>query len=372
MRTQAGLSHATRRNVAELTAVAAAGLAPMFDPETQLFCFRLRLTPEGLAGEGSSPRYGAMSLLGLQRWEAAGGRSPVETGPAVDALLTSHAWADNMGDAGLLLWLAAKAAPERLPGLCSSLRLESALSRFQDARERRTMELAWFLTGLSYAAMTAPARRSEFRSLAEGAFELLRCNQGRHGIFGHQAARGSVAGVLRGRIGSFADQVYPIYALTRFAVAFEAPAALEMARTCADAICDLQGSRGQWWWHYSATSGKVFQQYPVYSVHQHGMAPMALLALGEAAGRDYSESVSKGLAWLHADNEIGLNMVDTASRIIWRCVYLKGWGRRLREAAHLLSPAGAAGFSTGLAVRFECRPYELGWLLYALAGMDSE
>ncbi len=298
VRSQASLSCSARPDIRELNSLAAAGLTPMFDPKTQLFCHRLKLGPEGLAREGTSHRYTVMSLLGLHRYETTGGVSPIEIGTALDSLFRDYSWVDNIGDAGLLLWLAALAAPERLSGLCSGLHVESALARFQGAREGRTMELAWFLAGLSHVALAKSEQLPKLEGLAMATFESLKRNQGRHGIFGHQAAGRSVGGVLRGRIGSFADQVYPIYALTRFAQAYAISPAFDLARRCADAICHAQGELGQWWWHYDGSSGRVFQKYPVYSVHQHGMAPMALLALGEATGSDYSGPVHRGLAWI--------------------------------------------------------------------------
>jgi len=75
-------------------------------------------------------------------------------------------------------------------------------------------------------------------------------------------------------------------------------------RTCAEAICRMQGPSGQWWWHYDARNGRIFERYPVYAVHQDGMAPMALFALGEVARLDFSEPIYKGLAWISGNNEL--------------------------------------------------------------------
>jgi len=68
--------------------------------------------------------------------------------------------------------------------------------------------------------------------------------------------------MLRGHIGSFADQVYPIYALARFGQAYGVQPAVEMAGRCGEAICRMQGPSGQWWWHYDTRTGKVFETYP--------------------------------------------------------------------------------------------------------------
>src|SRR5207248_880072 len=144
-----------------------------------------------------------------------------------------------------------------------------------------------FLAGISHLKLAGFSSLPELTDLAVRAWRLLEANRGPHGLFGHQAVRG-VFGTLRGRIGTFADQVYPIYALTRFAQAFGEAKALACAVDCAEAICRLQGPLGQWWWHYDSRTGRVTSKYPVYSVHQDAMAPLALLPLGEIGARDFS------------------------------------------------------------------------------------
>ena len=81
---------------------------------------------------------------------------------------------------------------------------------------------------------------------------------------------------------------------------FTDPRALDIARQCAQHICALQGKSGQWWWHYDYRTGEILEGYPVYSVHQDAMAPMALLALEEAGGGDYWAPIAKGLQWLYS------------------------------------------------------------------------
>ena len=202
--------------------MAANGLAAMLDPKKQLFCHRLKRTPKAMVREGLSHRYTAMSLLGLHRLEARGQRSmPVDTTNVFDALLADYGWANNIGDIGLLLWLCAVTGPERLEKIYTDLDVRGALSRFPGARNGVTMELAWFLSGLAHAALAGEHNLPDLPALALKTCSLLTANQGKHGTFGHLARRGSAKGVLRGRIGSFADQVYPIYALAKFGEAFQ-------------------------------------------------------------------------------------------------------------------------------------------------------
>lgn len=354
--------------VDELIALAARGLAQMLDPQSQLFCYALKRTSHGLQREGISHRYTMMTLLGLHRLESAGGASPVNIPAVLQALLRDTTWIKGAGDLGLLLWTCAEIAPGRLPEICVRLRPHGALRRFADGRRGFTMEVAWFLAGVARCLL---ADETEFSDLAEdglAAYELLKQNCGTRGIFGHLASGKSLAGRLRGRIGSFADQVYPIYALSQFARAFHHDEARQMALRTARTICQHQGPLGQWWWHYDSSSGEVAGRYAVYSVHQHAMAPMALFAVGDATGENFSKPIFHGLEWVSGRNELNLDMRDPASQVVWRCFYQDKYRRYANE---VLGLAGLKGPSGGLSVRYECRPYELGWLLYAFAGRDG-
>lgn len=349
-----------------LTAFAARGLVSMFDPERQMFCHRLRQIEGRLVTEGISQRYTVMTLLGLYRFEAAGGEAAIQTSKVLASLFADYAWVNNLGDLGLLLWLCALVCPERFDAMYSAFRVDSSLERFPEAREGHTMDLSWFLSGLAHAALALPAKRQALEGLAVSAYVSLKKNQGRQGLFGHQA-KGSLSSLLRRRIGSFADQVYPIYAASRFAQAYQRDDALDTARNCATAICQAQGPLGQWWWHYDSLSGKVIQRYPVYSVHQDGMAPMALLALSEASGLDYTGPIQKGLAWINGVNELGRDLQDRSSNVIWRSIYRKSSTAYLREFSNFVRSKNSARTVKDLEVLHECRPYHLGWLLYALA-----
>jgi hypothetical protein len=350
-----------------LCELAVKGLVSMFDAESQLFCFRLKRTQHGLVREGFSRRYTIIALLGLYRLEAGALLSPIDVRAALDSLLRDYTWLDNLGDVGLLLWLCALVSPERLKEVYFGLRVETALTRFRDARQGRTMELAWFLSGLAHVSLALSQPPSNLRDLALNTCRLLTNNQGSQGIFGHLAGNRSLAGALRGHVGSFADQVYPIYALTKFAEAYKLHTSLDRARNCAESICRAQGPQGQWWWQYDSSTGRVFEKYPVYSVHQHGMAPMALFVVGESAQIDFTGSVRKGLSWTMASNELDIDLRDPDSGVIWRSIHLRNYKALLRRFLSLLGHREHSESVSDLAVKFECWSYELGWLLYALA-----
>jgi hypothetical protein len=358
-----------QETVHRLIGLSVAGLVPMFDREKQLFCHKLIKKPSGLVQEGISHRYTVITLMGLHRLEESGANSPIEIKPVLDGLLANTEWVDNAGDLGLLLWLCALMAPDRLAEVARKLDVKTALTRFGDAKQGLTMQLAWFLAGLSHGSLARPDWLPEARDLAVAAYRQLIGNQGESGAFGHLSRSKSISGLVRGGVGSFADQVYPIYAMSKFASAFGDTKAKDRALDCALNICEAQGPLGQWWWHYDSATGQVVDGFPVFSVHQHGMAPMTLFALGEVLPSDFRPWIYKGLQWI-ADNELGFDMEDASANLVWRCIARPTARKYLNVAAGMFSHRDNQASRDNLKVLFECRPYELGFLLYAFADKD--
>ncbi len=361
-----GISGGVNPDICELNRMAVQGLVPMFVAEKQIFCFRVVHTSQGLVSEQLSPRYTIMTLLGLREVELAGARTPFDTQGIYTSFSKDLGWIEGAGDLGLMLWLTAAFAPDQLGEFSQRAKVETALDRFADAREARTMELAWFLTGLSHAALARPGKRNDFRSLADKTYSLLEKNQGPSRYFGHMNTSKSLPGFLRGRVGSFADQVYPIYAMSKYSLAYQHEGAAKRALDCANAICEVQGDLGQWWWLYESQSGRVSSKYNVYSVHQQGMAPMALFAAEEATGHNFDGPIYKGLRWIYGANELGEDMRDVSQNLIWRCIYSQQKSSKyLNIVRSLLGMEGATPATGDLKILHEDRPYELGWLLYA-------
>ncbi len=354
--------------VQRLISLSARGLVSMFDERTRLFCNKLEKADEGVRQQGTSPRYTAMTLLGLNRLEQTGVRSPIEIAPVLETLLADTGWVDNIGDLGLLIWLCSHLASDRLEDVNDRLDVRGALQRYPDAERGHTMEMAWLLTGLSYWALARPETSQGLKPLATEVYRRLEANQGKHGFFGHSSGKGSLTGRMRGWIGSFADQVYPTYAMALFSKVYGHREAQIRALQCGVAVCEAQGEQGQWWWHYNSRNGRVIDGYPVYSVHQHAMGPMALFLLGDVTGRDFSPWIYRGLEWINGKNELAFNMESAAFNLVWRC-FFRTSSRFARYVDAMLSPGAKATPSPkDLKILFECRPYELGWLLYAFAG----
>jgi len=112
--------------------------------------------------------------------------------------------------------------------------------------------------------------------------------------------------------------------------------------------------------------------FPVYSVHQHAMAPMALFDLAEAGGDEHEASISRGLRWLDTHPEVLEDLASERHALVWRKVGRREpakAARRLSAVTTSIRPGWRLpGIDTVLPtsqVDHECRPYELGWLLYA-------
>jgi hypothetical protein len=355
----------------QLCGLAVKALPAMYRPDSRQFVQTVRKDPTvdtGLRQEGTNLRYAAIAALGLA-WTAPATQRGVLAGWTAAELArhTTELSADpatDLGAVALAGWARAEVAGE----ICEQV-YDRLLTEVRTGTAQPTVDFAWTLTAL--LAALSVQDRGDLREAAGIAAERLLIAQGGQGIWGHHLPR-SVLARYRAHIGCFADQVYPIQALARYARATGAGWALAAANRCADRIVELQGSAGQWWWHYDARTGDVVEGYPVYSVHQHAMAPMALFDLLEAGGDDHRGAILDGLGWLRRHPEPGGALIDPETGAIWRKI-----GRReprkatrsLRAVSTSVSPgwrlrALDALFKPG-EVDYECRPYELGWLLYA-------
>jgi hypothetical protein len=351
-------------SVADLRDLAIRGLAHMYRPEDGLFAFRVRRRRKELVLEGSSRRYTAIALIGLAGEDEAV-QASVLAGIGVREvcarLVSGLDGLENLGDVALVLWAACAAGyPERG---CVTERL---LAYQPDEAAHPTVEVAWALAALcaDLDAAVGPLRMR----LAQ---RLIASLEPRSGMFPHDLG-GRPEG-FRGHVCCFADLVYPVYALARYAQVFGDAGAREVALHCASQIRAHQGPDGQWWWHYDRRSGDVIERYPVYAVHQDAMAPMALFALESAAGVDLRFPIAKGLAWLgHAPELGGGTLLDAGAGVIWRKVARREPAKLSRYAQAAASRVHPALRTPGLDVLFpacvvdyEDRPYHLGWLLHA-------
>lgn len=318
----------------------------------------------GLRPEGNNLRYAAVVALGTAWLDLEQQRHVLAGVQAADLTATVAARgvaAADLGGAALAAWAAAEVRHEAPGALFDRL-----IREIKGSTTHPTVVYAWMLT-----ALLAARHLGDFGAVAEQAAERLLAAPGDSGLFPH-ALPPETLGRLRSHVGSFADQVYPLQALARYHVATGDRRALDAANRTAARIVELQGAAGQWWWHYDVRTGNVVEGYPVYSVHQHAMGPMVLFDLHEAGGDDHSAAISSGVSWLYKHPETREQLLDDRTGVIWRKVGRREPRKAVRSARSVTTafrpamrlPLLDRVFPPGR-VDYECRPYELGWLLYA-------
>ncbi|MFD3546637.1 hypothetical protein ACFWUW_13690 [Streptomyces sp. NPDC058655] len=363
-----------------LLALAEAGLPAMYLPGAENVVFTLagRIAPDGTRGlerRGTSTRYAAITALGARflpedrQRPLFGGLTAEEfTGRLVERLPA----VDNLGDAALIAWAAAETGHAKLS---DALARVAALD--VPGRPRYTVEAAWVLSALTAARAAVDVEDR----LAAARDRLLGARVAEGPLFAHATGPGLVPG-YRSHVACFADQTYPLQALARLHASGTDAQALAAADACAARICALQGDGGQWWWHYDVRGAGVVEGYPVYSVHQHAMAPTALFDLADAGGTDFGAAIRRGLRWMTDVPEIAgpdgtprEPMIREELGVTWRKVHRGDPVKAVRAARGLttrLAPntrlAPLDRLFTPAAVDRECRPYEFGWMLFAWLG----
>ncbi len=356
-----------RSCIATMRKLCVPALRRMYLAEDRLFCHCIRRTPRGDRPEGTSRRYTAMVLLGLAAQED--DLSPailpeVGTAGVIARLLSDVDRVENLGDVAVTLWAALALGHPQADRALQRLR---KLDPIKGAHP--TVELAWSLTALSIA----PDRLTDEALREQLARRLLASQHPQSGLFPHFPP-GAAPSAWRSHVTCFADWVYPVQALSHYHTATSDPAALHAARRAAELMCRLQGPEGQWWWHYDVRTGLVVEPFPVYSVHQDAMGPMALFALSDAGGGQYDQAINRSVAWMIRNPERGDSLVDEEAGLIWRKVARAEPGklsRGIQAAASRVHPSlrapGLSAIFAPRAVDFECRPYHLGWVLYTFS-----
>jgi hypothetical protein len=351
--------------IARLRRLAHVSLPRMYDAGANRCVFTIRRENGMQVPAGISDRYTAIAIIGvaadgLDRWTAL----PFEPARLADVLVDNLPACENLGDAALVAWAAGAV------GADASRAWRHVERLFNRRSAHPTVEVAWALAAAAIDGrhVTASVRRALLAS-------VMQAWNAHAGVFGHTAGGGSA----RSHVACYADQVYPIFALSRFAARHGDRAALDAALRCARRICALQGAAGQWWWHYDHRTGDVVEGYPVYAIHQDAMGPMALRAAADASGESFDAYLRRGLQWLEAAPELqGGSLIDEPAQMLWRKV-----GRRepmkatryVQAAMTRLHPSlrapGLDVIFPAAAIDFEDRPYHWGWFLYAWAPVQD-
>ncbi len=359
------------------------GLPKMFLPAESAFCETVKAdSQQKLILSGLSLRYTAMSLIGLTLQESLGRTTDLPLDQISDRLVTWCEEEISLGDVGLVLWALALRNHPRINRVARILIDKSAMLQ-EENFSFSSMALGWLLTGLS-VTVRKQLGPPELSHLAEQTYHQLMKNRSQEsGLFSLATPlwrKNIFIGRMNSKLGSFASQVYPVIGLSYYSMVHNWPEALDVIQRNVDQLCRLQGPQGQWWWIYRVKDAELAIKYPVYSVHQDAMGPMALLAArcAGAAGGNLLPAVQKSLNWMQDHDELASEaMIDQEKSIVWRAVQrddpkrTAGFGLGLAERLRMhraawLGCSDTRGFKSGY-VCPECRPYHLGWILFAAA-----
>jgi hypothetical protein len=339
-----------------------ARLTESLDPLTGLFSRQMRGGRWGDTGKAEATTSTAICLVALSRAGVDSSELGLDQNRSLDSLAQSVR--KHPGALGLAIWANAVHdgrdfasfldlcghADERPHGLIPNL---------------TTMELAWLLSGLLHEQRRST--RSGLSELIDATIAALLRRQTASGLFSHAEHRASFADRLRRHVATFADEIYPVQALAFAMVGRGRQDARDAARRAADALLERRGPLHQWWWHYNIGDGSVSRHYPVFSVHQYGMAPMAFLTLAAAGAKEYRDRAQTGLNWLQ-ENELDQQMLDAEAGTIWRDIHVENGAfvKRLRDVSEVIGLSGdRRSDPSRLRLNWETRPYEWGWCLMA-------
>ena len=192
--------------VFQMRSIAVHALRGMYQPREGLFVFRKKKGPSGIIYEGLSRRYTAIVLIAL-----AGEKSDLAEGilrgqalgNVCRRLEQSVLAAPNVGDAALTLWACC------VLNISDRHRIREMLrDLFQRGGGCPTVEAAWALKAFCIDCDAAVGDMRE--QLAE---RLMSAFNSEAGIFPHFIGNGRS---LRDHVSCFADQVYPIQALSAY------------------------------------------------------------------------------------------------------------------------------------------------------------
>ena len=169
-------------------------------------------------------------------------------------------------------------------------------------------------------------------------------------------------------IGNFADQIYPIYALSKFATAFDLEEPLDAALECAMVVCHLQGNLGQWWWFYDVETGRVACHLPRLLRRSIRSGAAGAVRIGTCHGKKFSGCDLPRFGLGLRGKRTGRGSQDSFSRADLEMYCSEKPAAKISgDCSKLYSPNQEHVAAESLHVLHESRPFELGMLLCSFA-----
>ena len=355
------------------------GVPRLYRATEGMFCNRVVLREGFLVPEGHSLRHTTICLLGLAKL----GDMELDLSPALQ-MVARYSDNNRVGDIGLMLWAL---AANKAPATYDAVNILVDYHRFypwESLADSGTTELAWVLSGIVEATLHG-YDSPELRVIGGRVAEELISRQHDSGLFRGTSRLSRfrlVRRLLQQDITNLSHQVFAIEALAKWSALTGEPEWHTRAITCARVLAGLQGRLGQWPRAYHQAAGELAELFPIYSVYQHSLVPMALISLG-LEETELIASLQLGLGWLFGRNEVGEQICVPERGVIWRSVQPKSqsepdilddqvsgmesddWPGLYRNMLRSARPM----LSRKLAVQRLMYSYELGWLAYAWEGM---
>lgn len=322
---------------------------------------------------GESLRYAAISQIGIARWVKYHPEDRACLPNLWPRIMNNHNRIEHIGDIALALWAGVTSGADN----CEPLARALAANWRNQAKLCNAVELGWIVQGCTLAII----KRNDISStlepmLNEAKTRLVSLFELQHSLF-RRHNRIGLEEIISKRIACFADQVYPTMALSTYGSCFDDDQSIEIAAQVVEKMCRFQGALGQWWWHYDVSHGNICEEYPVFSVHQDSMAPMAIMASDRVSKQNHMKEIEYGMRWLFGANELNENLVQMDQGIIWRDIEKREPAKLSRKVRSICSVSGLTGLHrlagkcfVGFGINRECRPYHLGWILYAWADYE--
>jgi len=333
-------------------------------PELQVASglFRATARIEGVEDEteaATTLQAGIVVLLGLLRAEEAETEQPFSIGALRTRILGDlGATSVSPGELGLALWAESRAGGEAIAEIDGLIRRATTAG----LEKVPTEQLAWLASGLAETAVLT----------GDPATGLI--GEVKSELTGRLTPGGLSRDVHARRLGvavPVAGQFHLLHALVQLIRAGEEdlrPAADQIA----GALLSLQRQDGAWPGLVDPVRTEAAVVYPVLSVTQVAVAPIALRAASELGLGDFNSAIESGLNWANGGNALGLDLVHEADARIDRGILTKrkpgALERGISSAARRIRGQAFEPDARQLIIDPAASSEDLGWVLEAWSG----
>ena len=342
-------------------------LSIVYDDERGLFPRTIRLVDgryvSSFDGDADVLRYSITCLLGIKAARDRGVHHSLtdDVGVVIERFMRRYANAvSRPADIGLLLVLMSACGADHAGARACLSRIRD-LNRVRDPRST-IQDLSWMLWGAARAARASVIGANQ---VASSIFERIVTDYviEPSGLPEHRPVR------WRSGIVSFGAVSYYLRALAEYLRDTADPDAKKIYGHALASTLRTQRPDGAWPWLLSAKRGTVLQVYPIYSVHQLGMAPLFLTAAIEMKALNDREPIERGISWLLRGQLAGHPMFELSPFFMYRALERRDvWPRLQRFARATRASSGEASDDNGiprLRINRVSHSYEWGWLLFA-------